>query len=91
MMNFFLEHYDEDKRDWINKGITYDDALDMALGVYRDNDMTRDMLTIPNRIRLNTSCYIVVKGEHGVTALDGIINLLPKGVGYDDDGNRIAE
>lgn len=79
--------------DGQSKEITYNEALDLLLTIYRDNDMTRDMLTIPNRIRLRYSEIVVkaVDDEYPIpiVAMAGYYNLLPDDVEYDDDGNRI--
>lgn len=80
--------------DWQNKEISYNEALDLLLTVYRDNDMTRDMLTLPNCIRLRYSDIVVkaVDDEHPIpilVSMAGYYNLLPNDVEYDDNGNRI--
>ena len=71
--------------------VSYDEALRSLLGTYRDNDMTRDMLTIPNRIDCRYSVISVVDGE-GVSSrgiMAGLYNLLPMGAEYDDNGSRL--
>jgi hypothetical protein len=66
-------------------------ALELLLRKYRDNDMTRDMLTIPNRIDAMISEIIVeVKNENGEwesSPLSEGFNLLPD-YEYGDDGMR---
>ena len=81
-------------RDRSKKEITYEQALDRMLGAYKDSDMTRDMLTIPNRIWLgNGYSYISVEQEteygQNLVLMAGLWNDLPDGVAYDDDCNRI--
>ena len=84
----YTYHYPDDTP---SKDIAYEEALDIALGTWKDNDMTRDMLMIPNNIQLKTGSYISITGEtkYGRLALmAGLWNRLPDGVVYDDEGNR---
>lgn len=71
--------------------ITYDRALDIVLSCYRDNDMSRDMLTIPNNIIVSTGYIKVIKKSQwgDVCLMPGYWNNTPKGVEYDDEGKRI--
>ena len=46
-LKYFKRYHTGGKAD----EITYEQALNTLLNDYRDNDMTRDMLTIPNNIR----------------------------------------
>jgi len=72
--------------------ISYDEALNVLLGSFRDNDMTRDMLTIPNRIICRYSVINVEQEtEYGINlvSMAGLCNDIPFGVEYDDNGNRI--
>lgn len=72
--------------------ITYDKALELCLGAYRDNDMTRDMLTIPNNIKtMLSTIYVEDKKPNGMTMvlMAGLYNQLPMGVEYDKDGNHV--
>lgn len=68
--------------------ITKEKALDILLGSYRDNDMTRDMLEIPNRIQCMFST-IEVKSDDGMILMAGLYNMLPNNYLYDDAGNRV--
>lgn len=73
------------------KQITEEEALKTLLSTYHDNDMTRDMLTIPNRIACVFSTVEVEDDSttpHMVAAA-GVYNLLPMDAVYDDDGNRV--
>lgn len=83
-MKYYVKYVDEPER----REITYDKALDIALGSYRDNDMTRDMLNRPNRIMCRFS-EITVISDDGMTILAGLYNQLPMDVEYDEDGNRV--
>ena len=69
------------------KEITYEEALDIVLGTYADTDMTRDMLTIPNRINCLFSTIEVKDGN--IVLMAGLENMLPMDVEYDDHGKRI--
>lgn len=76
------------------KEISYDDALSVLLGTWKDSDMTRDMLSIVNRIQ-NRFSTIDVKEyddefpDHPKVLMAGLYNMLPLGVEYDDNCNRI--
>lgn len=70
--------------------LSYEEALHILLGTYRDNDMTRDMLTIGNCIQCRFSTVRVLTDD-GMTAMAGLFNLLPDDVEYDDKGNRIRK
>lgn len=93
MMRYRMRWFDGEKQDWCEKELDYDKALDLMLGCYRDNDMTRDMLTIPNHIKLMGDCYIEVSEvkdeDTEMVLMAGLVNMLPMGVAYDDDGNRV--
>lgn len=74
------------------KEISYDEALNTLLTTYRDNDMTRDMLTTANRIDCRFSVVDVEEiTEDGMrmVLMAGLRNMLPMGTEYDEDGNRI--
>lgn len=78
-----------DSDEW--ERIPYDEALKTVLGTFRDNDMTRDMLTIPNMIQCQYSTIQVkepVKGNFKVL-MAGLVNQVPMDTEYDEDGNRI--
>lgn len=68
--------------------ITYDQALDYVLSQYKDNDMSRDMLTIPNRIMLRYS-NILTEDDNGLVLMAGLYNQLPLNAHYDEAGNRL--
>lgn len=72
--------------------VTYDEAYNSLLGTYRDNDMTRDMLTIPNNIICRYSMIYVEDHSNPnmpMVLMSGLFNQLPMEYEYDDDGNRI--
>lgn len=71
--------------------ITHEEALRTLLSTYRDNDMTRDMLTIPNNILCRYSTVYVEDDSSGMTMvlMSGLFNQLPMNTDYDEDGNRI--
>lgn len=84
-----MKYYRTLKGEQGREEITHDKALNILLGCYRDNDMTRDMLTIPNHIDTTYSIIDVVSDD-GMAAMAGLWNLLPD-FAYDDNGNRKAE
>lgn len=72
--------------------ISYEQALNTLLNSYKDNDMTRDMLTIPNNIMCQFSwVYVEEVTDTGMTMvlMSWLQNELPMGVEYDEEGNRI--
>lgn len=81
-----MRYYKTLKGESERKEITRDEALNLLLGCYRDNDMTRDMLSIPNHIDTPYSIIDVVSDD-GMAAMAGLWNLLPD-VAYDEKGNR---
>ena len=90
MLKYYRQPLIKDPPDWMR--ISYEKALDILLGTYKDSDMTRDMLTIPNRIHCHFSEVIVIDFISDIEIIapaDGEYNLLPKGIAYDDDCNRI--
>ena len=94
MKDFDLEYtmYSFAEPDY-KKVLTYEEALDTMLSVYKDTDMTRDMLTISNNIQLKLGFWLSVAkvypdGDRRVL-MAGLWNMLPDGVAYDDNCNRI--
>ena len=82
-----MQYYKMDRETGELTQITKEEALHILLGTYRDNDMTRDMLTIPNRIQCLYSTIIVRDGKKALMA--GLYNMVPMNIEYDDQGNRI--
>ena len=83
-----MKYYRHELDDYTkSEEITYDRALAILLTTYRDNDMTRDMLTIPNQIPCRYSRVSVRDGD--MVSMAGLYCLLPMGNEYDEDGNRI--
>ena len=77
---------------WHSEVISKDRALDIALGTYRDNDMTRDMLLIPNRIKCIYSIIIVSLSDGNgnmITADPKGYNIINPNHYYDESGNRL--
>lgn len=74
------------------KEISYDQALEIMLGTWKDTEMTRDMLSIVNRIECRYSTIEAedpAEGKQTRALKAGLCNMLPNGVEYDDNGNRI--
>lgn len=88
-LKYFKRYYDKEER----KEITYDEALDTLLTTYRDNDMTRDMLSTVNNIQCRFSTVYVEDHSTKIpmVLMSGLWNMLPDGIEYDDNGNRIAD
>lgn len=87
-----LKYYRKGKESGQKEEITYQKALDIVLSSYRDNDMSRDMLTLPNRIMCRYSEVIVEddQGNGNIRVLmAGLCNMLPDDVEYNDDGMRL--
>ena len=86
-LKYFKKYPSESERHEIN----YDEALKTLLGTFRDNDMTKDMLTIPNNIKCHFSDVYVEdhSGKIKLVLMAGLWNDLPMDAEYDDDGNRI--
>ena len=72
-MTYKKRFYTED--EW--KEITREHALNTVLGTFRDNEATRAMLTIGNRIRCRYSEILVID-ENGNTAPEGEFDLIPE-------------
>lgn len=74
------------------KYVSRDEAYNTLLTTWKDSDMTRDMLTLVNRIECRRSTVEVVDiGEDGIvkTVAPGLFNLLPFDAEYGIDCNRI--
>lgn len=80
-----LRYYKRFKGEETEQEITREDALRTLLGTYRDNDMTRDMLTVQNYIETQWSFIRVDDPESELKPMPGLWNLLPDGVEYDPD------
>ena len=72
-----------------SQNLSFGEALSLVLEVYKDCDMTRDMLTIPNRIRLTSYSNLVVYSDEEANIAPEILNALPFEYSYDDDGKRL--
>ena len=59
--------------------ISYDKALEILLGSWKDNEMTRSMLTQPNNIQCRYSNVIVKegKGKNCRVLMAGLWNMVP--------------
>ena len=87
-----LFYFKQTKPDGRRMQVTYDEAYNSLLGTYRDSDMTRDMLTIPNNIICRYSTIYVEDHSNPkmpIVLMSGLFNQLPMEYEYDDDGNRI--
>lgn len=89
-----LKYYRKGHGESPREEITYDKALSILLGTYRDNDMTRDMLTTANNIVCRYSTVYVEEiwdNDMIMVLMAGLQNMLPMGVEYDEEGNRIKK
>lgn len=90
MLKYFKKMHDESEK----KEITYDEALRVILGTWKDNDMTRDMLTTANKIHCMYSDIYVEEwrsenDNNPMVLMAGLCNIIPMGIEYDEDGNRM--
>ena len=88
-LKYFKRYHGEEER----KEISYNEALDTLLTTWKDTQMTRDMLSIPNNIHCRFSTVYVEDHSSAMpmVLMSGLLNMLPDGVEYDDNGNRIAD
>lgn len=87
-----LKYYRIDKQNCTREEINYSRALFILLGSWKDNDMTRDMLTIPNRIHCIFSIIEVedYQDDNNIMVLmAGMCNMLPMNIDYDEEGNHL--
>jgi hypothetical protein len=86
-MKYFRYDYVTGKRE----EISFRKAHEILLTTFRDNEMTLDMLTIPNRIECRFSRVDVEDHTTGIprVAMPGMYNLLPNDIEYDNNGNRV--
>lgn len=80
-----LRYYKRFKGEETEQEITREDALRTLLGTYRDNDMTRDMLTVQNYIEIRFSFIRVDDPENPLKPMPGLWNILPDDAVYDED------
>ena len=83
-MKEMLKYYKRMKYEKEEKEISYDEALRTLLGTWRDNDMTRDMLTIQNYIMCMFSFVRVDDPDNKLKPAPGLWNLVPDGIQYDE-------
>ena len=86
-----LRYFMRWKEDGQETEVSKEEALEALLTIYKDTDVTRDMLTLPNRIQ-GVYWDMVVKRECDGTfmvLIPGLWNQTPVGVRYDDNGMRI--
>lgn len=84
-MKYFVRSYDPNWRE-----VSKERAEEDVLCVYKDNDMTRDMMSIPNHILLGSMEMIIAESEQDIQRLeDATWNVLPDDAFYDDNGNRV--
>jgi hypothetical protein len=76
----YLKKYDG-SNDW--EEVDYDTAYDTLLTRWRDSDVARDMLTIPNYIECRFADIMVKNGN--VVSMPGLRNLVPCDAVYDEE------
>ncbi len=87
-----LEYIKYPKDGTEKRNISMSEALEVVYGSYGDTDMSRDMLSIPNRIPCRFSEIEVVgvtDGGHKLVPMAGLEFLVPDGAEYDEKGNRL--
>lgn len=85
MLKFYRKYKDE----MVETEVTKDEALTTLLSTFRDNDMTRDMLTIQNYIQCRFAFIRVDDPDNPMKPIPGFWNRLPEDKSYDRDGNRL--
>ena len=85
-----LRYFRNDGKGGVRE-LNYEEALGIVLGTYKDNDMTRDMLTVPNWIPCRFSTIAVKEEKDGrmMTLMPGYVCDVPHGNEYDEEGNRL--
>lgn len=84
-----LKYYRRYKDQYTEEEVTKEEALTTLLSTYRDNDMTRDMLTVQNYIECRFAFIRVDDPDSTLKPMPGLWGLLPDGADYDDEGNRL--
>ena len=84
-----LRYYRRYKDQYAEEEVTKEEALTTLLSTYKDNDMTRDMLTIQNYIECRFAFIRVDDPEIAMKPMPGLWNLLPENNRYDRNGNRL--
>ena len=85
-----MKYFRISKESGAREEITQEKALDIVLGTYKDCDMTRDMLTIPNRIDCRYS-FIETQTDDGKVLMPGLWNMTPEEYCYDDNCMRVEQ
>ena len=80
-----LRYYKRFKDEEFEREVTHEEALRTLLKTYRDNDMTRDMLTVQNYIETRFSFIRVDDPENPLKPMPGLWNLLPDDAVYDEE------
>lgn len=84
-----LKYYRRYKDQYAEEEVTKEEALTTLLSTYRDNDMTRDMLTVQNFIECRFAFIRVDDPDNEMKPMPGLWGIFPDGADYDDDGNRL--
>ena len=84
MLKYLKQYKGED--NW--EEIDFDTALATVLNTFRDCDMVRDMLTIPNWIPCRFSTIRIVK-DGTIASMPGLSCMVPPDSEYDESGNRL--
>lgn len=87
VLSYFKQFKGSDER----KEVSYEEALDTLLTTYKDNDMTRDWLSVVNTIPCRFSTITVEQPTEwgNLVLIAGLQCVVPDGVEYDEDGMRI--
>jgi len=89
MLRYFKKYYENGRK----VEMSHDEALRYLLDNFLDNDMTRDLLKVVNRIPMRYAEMLVddYKEDGSVVSLEGEVAcmMLPEGAVYDDDRRRI--
>lgn len=82
-----MKYFKTNKETYERTEITRDEALDIVLGSWKNNQMTFDMLSRPNRIDCMYS-IIETQSDDGMVLMAGLWNQILDDVEYDENGNR---
>ena len=84
---YFKQFKGSDERE----EVSYEEALDTLLTTYKDNDMTRDWLSVVNTIPCMASTITVEQTTKwgNMVLMAGLSCVSPDGAEYDKNGMRI--
>jgi len=88
VLKYFRKRHDEAEYT----EVSYEEALHSLLTTFKDNDITRDWLTVANYLPYRfgvISVHECYGNGYEMTLMAGLSHMSPMGAEYDDNGNRI--